>query len=55
MKEEWREGGKNGGRWKNMPDQICRTNAGPNHPASPIRKSITIHEANDAIEQHLDP
>ena len=29
-------------------------NAGPNHPASPIRKSITNHEAKDAIEQHLD-
>ena len=27
-------------------------NAGPNHPASPIRKSITNHEAKDAIEQH---
>ena len=28
--------------------------AEPNHPASPIRKSITNREANDAIEQHLD-
>ena len=28
--------------------------ADPNHPASPIRKSITNREANDAIELHLD-
>ena len=28
--------------------------AGPNHPACPIRKSKTKHEAKDAIEQHLD-
>ncbi len=34
-------------------DDLAAT-AEPNHPASPIRKRIPNHEANDAIEQHLD-